>query len=362
MYLSSIISLIIYIVCFFIYINSPPEAFKSVSSSTLWLFNVLLLIGVLAGNLRNIALPVAVTILVPEDRRDKANGLIGMTSGIAFLIVSVISGILVGRSGMYEVLILAIGVTILTMIHLLFLPITEKKLVHLEGTDGQGKLDIKGTLKVIRKVPGLFALIFFTMFNNFLGGVFMSLMDAYGLSMVSVEVWGFLWGVLSTAFIIGGFIISKWGLGKDPLSALFRTNIIIWVISSVFTIYPSIIPLTIGMFIYLSVVPYIEAAEHTVIQKVVPPERQGRVFGFAQSVEQSASPIMSFTIGPLAQFFFIPFMTTGLGAQLIGSWFGTGEARGIALVFTITGIIGLALTLISWRSKYYKQLQRAYAK
>jgi DHA3 family multidrug efflux protein-like MFS transporter len=36
--------------------------------------------------------------------------------------------------------------------------------------------------------------------------------------------------------------------------------------------------------------PYAEAAEHTTLQKVVPLERQGRVFGFAQSVEQSAHP------------------------------------------------------------------------
>jgi len=39
------------------------------------------------------------------------------------------------------------------------------------------------------------ALILFATFNNFLGGVFMSLMDAYGLSLVSVQVWGALWGI-----------------------------------------------------------------------------------------------------------------------------------------------------------------------
>ena len=67
------------------------------------------------------------------------------------------------------------------------------------------------------------------------------------------------------------------------------------------------------MFIYISVVPFIEAAEHTIIQKVVPQERQGRVFGFAQSVEMAASPLTTFFIGPIAELFFIPFMTTGAG-------------------------------------------------
>ena len=36
-------------------------------------------------------------------------------------------------------------------------------------------------------MPGLTALILFSAFNNFLGGVFMALMDAYGLSLVSVR-------------------------------------------------------------------------------------------------------------------------------------------------------------------------------
>jgi len=358
MILSSIVSLIIYIIGFLIYTTAPPDAFTSISSVTLWIFIPLLLVGVVVGNIRNIALPTLVTILVSENRRDKANGLVGTTSGISFLITSVISGFLVGHSGMHWVLILAIIVTTITIFHLWFISIPEKDATHAQ--EKTRKLDIKGTLKAIGSVPGLFALILFTMFNNFLGGVFMSLMDAYGLSLVSVEIWGLLWGFLSTAFIIGGLVIAKWGLGKNPLRALFGANIIIWTICCVFTIQPSIVLLTVGAFIYLCVVPYIEASEHTIIQKVVPPERQGRVFGFATSVEQAASPLTAFAIGPITQYIFIPFMTTGAGVNLIGGWFGTGPSRGIALVFTLTGFIGLAVTLTAMRSRQYKLLTKKY--
>lgn len=54
--------------------------------------------------------------------------------------------------------------------------------------------------------------------------------------------------------------------------------------------------------------PIAEACEQTILQKVVPFERQGRVFGFAQSVEQTASPLTAFFIGPIAELFVIPFM------------------------------------------------------
>lgn len=356
---SSIVSFVFYLASFLIYISTPPDAFKDVSSAILWVFILVIMLGVIAGNIRMIALSTLVTLLVPEKKRDKTNGLVGTASGISFLITSVISGFLVGRSGMHDILLLAVTVTGAIILHLLFTAFPEKKADHHE--EKPKKIDIRGTIMVVSSIPGLFALIIFNSINNLLGGVFMALMDAYGLSLVSVQVWGLLWGVLSTAFIIGGIIIAKRGLGKNPVRALLLANIVLWSISSVFTVYPSIIFLVIGMFIYLCIVPFIEASEQTIIQKVVPAERQGRVFGFAQSVEQSASPLTAFLIGPITQFFFIPFMTTGSGVELIGGWFGTGADRGIALVFTLTGIIGLVLTIYAVRSRYYRQLSKQYA-
>jgi len=358
MLLSGFVSLIIYAIGFGIYLTVPAETWKDASSVILWIFVPLLLMGVIAGNIRIIALPTLVTLLIPEEERDKANGLTGTATGIAFLIVSAISGFLVGHSGMYLVLILAMVMMLISIIHLALLSIPENEIVHLDGKPK--KLDIRGTFVIISAIPGLFALIFFTTINNFLGGVFMGLMDAYGLSLVSVQTWGVLWAFLSCGFIVGGLAIVKWGLGKNPLRAMFAANICIWAVCAFFTIQPSIILLTVGMFIYLSVVPFIEAAEHTIIQKVVPPDRQGRVFGFAQSVEMAASPLTTFFIGPIAELFFIPFMTTGAGVGLIGGWFGTGADRGIALVFTLTGIIGLIVTLIAMNTKYYKLLSERY--
>ena len=53
-------------------------------------------------------------------------------------------------------------------------------------------------------------------------------------------------------------------------------------------------------------------------------------------------------------------MTTGSGVELIGSWYGTGTGRGIALVFSLSGLIGLAVTLIAMRSRSYVVLAKRY--
>lgn len=356
MLISSITSFFLYLIAFIIYITAPEGAFTHDSSVLLWVFVLLTLMGAVAGNIRSIALSTAVTFLIPEDRRDKANGLVGSTNGTSFLIASIMSGMLIGFLGMFGTLMLALGLMALSILHLWTVAVKEDEIVHTE--EKPQSIDIRGTIKVINLIPGLFGLIFFNCFNNFLGGVFMALMDAYGLSLVSVQVWGVLWGILSVGFIIGGLIVAKRGLGNKPLKTLFTANIIMWAICIFFTIQASIILLAVGMFVYLCLIPVVEAAEQTIIQKAIPAERQGRVFGFAQSIEQVASPVTAFMIGPIAQYVFIPFMTTGAGVDLIGGWFGTGMSRGIALVFSVTGIIGLIVTILAMQSGAYKKLLR----
>lgn len=369
MMLSSVVSLVLYAIAGLIYATTPQEEFRDASSVRLWIFIVLALVGAIGGNLRGIALSTLVTILVPEEGRDKANGLVGTANGVAFLGASIFSGLAVGYLGMFWVLAIAIVMSLLVIAHLatLTIPDLPKKIRHTHDGEPEHEhdhhhegVDIRGTIRAIRLVPGLFGLIFFHTFNNFLGGIFMSLMDAYGLLLVSVQVWGVLWGVLSLGFIVGGMVVAKKGLGKNPLRTLFLGNIVMWSICSVFTLQASVVLLAIGMFIWLCLIPAVEAAEQTILQKVVEPERQGRVFGFAQSVEQAASPVTAFLIGPIAQLIFIPFMTTGAGADSIGSWFGTGTDRGLALLFTVAGLIGLAVTLLAMRSNSYRSLSQTY--
>jgi len=359
MIVSTVASLGLYVLAAAVYFVGDRATFTDATSPRLWAFVLLLMSGVLLGNIRNIALPVLVTLLVAEDRRDRANGLVGTTSGIAFLITSAISGVLVGLGGMTYVLILAIAASAASVAHLVAVRVHEPDITSDGGS--RRRIDLRGTLAVVRGIPGLPALIVFASVNNLLMGVFIALIDAYGLTLVSVEVWGFLWAGLSTAFIFGGLAIARWGLGSAPVRALLVANLVMWAVTAVYTLDSSIVLLTAGLFIAMCLMPVAEAAEQTVLQKVVPAQRQGRVFGFAQSVELAASPLMTLVVSPLAQFVAIPFMTTGAGVELIGDWYGTGADRGMALLFTVSGVIGFALTAFALRSRPFRLLTSRYA-
>ncbi|MBE1491724.1 MFS transporter [Plantactinospora soyae] len=370
MQVSAATSFALYAVAFVVYQAAPAGSFTDPTSGTLWTLIVLLMFGVIAGNVRTIALPTLVTALIAEETRDRANGLVGTTSGVSFLVTSVISGVLVAIDGMFWVLVLALVVLVAAVLHLAVVPVPHRAAAPADGVldpqdgttavDSKRRVDLRGTLRVIGEVPGLSALILFSAFNNFLGGAFMALMDAYGLSLVSVQTWGLLWGLLSTGFIVGGLLIARTGLSRNPVRLLLLINVVLWTVTMLFPLRASIILLAVGMYAYMLLVPYAEAAEQTILQKVVPYERQGRVFGFAQSVEQAASPLTAFLISPIAQFVFIPFMTDGAGARTIGGWFGTGPDRGLALVFVLTGILGLIATILALRSRPYRRLSHRY--
>ena len=361
---STLVSLGLYGVSLALYLLTPAATFRRADSVLLWVFVVLVMLGVVAGNIRMIATSTLVTLLVPADRRDRANGLVGTTSGVSFLVTSVISGLLVAAGGMRYALLLAVVVLAAALVHLAGVRIEGDHPGPLPTGDAEpvaadpqpGTVDLRGTVRLVRSVPGLMALILFACFNNFLGGAFMALMDAYGLSLVSVQAWGLLWGVLSTGVIVGGLLVARVGLGTNPVRTLLLVNLVLWAVTALFPLRSSMLVLAVGMYAYMLLMPFAEAAEQTILQRVVPYERQGRVFGFAQSVEQSASPLTAFLIGPLAQLVFIPFMTDGAGARGIGGWFGTGPDRGIALVFVVTGVLGLVATLVALGSRYYRQL------
>src|SRR3546814_12493372 len=68
------------------YMLAPEGALARVEGAPLWGFILLVMLAVICGNIRMIALPTLVTALVEEDRRDQAKGLVGMVTGMGVLL------------------------------------------------------------------------------------------------------------------------------------------------------------------------------------------------------------------------------------------------------------------------------------
>jgi len=344
-----------------IFLFSDKGHIANMKSPAFWLFSFPLLLSALTGNLRAIALSTTVSILVPKQDYARANGLIGTIQGFGMIANTVFSGLIIGYMGMEWAIFITLLLSTATLIHLFFVSIPEEQIVH-DSHLQNSHVDFRGALRAIHIVPGLMALIFFTTFNNFIGGVFGVLLDPYGLALFPVEVWGIILGFVGTGFIIGGLFIGKKGLGKKPLRSLLLGYIFISLICILFTLREGSIVFVGGMFLYMLVVPIVEAGEQTIIQTVVPKRKQGRVFGFAQTVEAGVTPISIFIIGPLAQSIIIPYVECDAGKQTLGWLLGEGEARGIALTFVIAGAFMLLLSILAFRTKAYHILSESYTR
>ncbi len=347
-----------YLLAGVVFVLTPEAVLVDIGRPWFWLFAGLILFGSLLAMIRGLALSTCVTILVEPDRRANANGVVGAVNGATMLVVSVLSGLAIGRLGIGWTLGISVAVVAASLAHLLLIRIPEPTIVHAEGVPSP--VDFKVAWVAVVAVPGLFGLILFSTLNNLLGGVFMGLLDAYGLELVSVEVWGVLFGIASIGFIVGGAIIAKTGLGSRPLRTLLWACMAMWVVAALFTIRDSVWLLVAGCFLYMVLIPFIEAAEQTMLQRVAPLAKQGRVFGFAQAIETSAAPFSAFIIGPVAQFWLIPYAESDRGQAALSWLLGTGEGRGIALVFVLVSIVGMIVTGAAFFTKTYQRLTASY--
>ncbi|MET3370458.1 MFS transporter [Arthrobacter sp. M2012083] len=352
-------TMVMFVLSGVMFLLTPEQALLDLTQPWFWIFTMIILIGAVVENMRNIALSTTVTILIEPDRRANANGLVGMVQGLMFIVTSVLSGLSVGLLGMGWTVVVALVLTALAFGHLLMLRLPEE--VKAAPSDAQGGFDLRGSWAAVMAISGLFALILFSTFNNFIGGVYMALMDPYGLEMFSVEMWGVVFAIGATGFIVGGALVGKFGLGSNPLRTMLIAVALMGFIGAVFTLREWAWLYIVGIWLYMALVPVVEAAEQTVIQKVVPLPRQGRVFGFAMAFESAAAPITAFLIAPIAQFWIIPYARSEEGAASLDPLLGEGISRGIALVFLAAGIIMIVVALIAFLTPVYRRVSASYA-
>jgi DHA3 family multidrug efflux protein-like MFS transporter len=358
MVFSSLITLAAFLVGGALYLAFPESTLLDLGGPWFWLFSGILLAGAVVENMRNIALSTTVTLLVPVERHANANGYVGTVQGLAFIVTSVFSGLAIGMLGMGWTLIIAIALTLVALAHLLTLRIPEDKPEVEPGRPPA--VDLRGSIRAVRAASGLFALIVFSTFNNLIGGVYMALMDPYGLELFPVELWGVVLGVSSTGFIIGGLVIGRFGLGRNPIRTMLLLVAAMGMLGALFTIRDWWWLYAAGIWLYMTLIPAVEASEQTVIQKVVPFRTQGRVFGFAAALESAAAPVTAFLIAPIAEFAIIPYMDGEAGRSTWGWALGDGEARGIALVFLFAGLIMVVFALLAFATRSYRILSEQY--
>lgn len=77
-------------------------------------------------------------------------------------------------------------------------------------------------------------------------------------------------------------------------------------------------------------------------------------------MENIASPLTAFLVGPLTQFLVMPWVAGGGMNTLVWNWWGTSPDRAMAVVFVGAGMLGIMMTIFAFGSRSYRALSKSY--
>ncbi|GAA1352270.1 MFS transporter [Saccharothrix algeriensis] len=292
-----------------------------------------------------IAYQALVPALVPPEHLGRVNGLMQLTHGVQ-IAAPLVAGALLGLVGLRGVLVIDVVSMAFAVAALLAarLPATSGG-----GGDGGRREGIGAGLRWLRGAPGLFTLCAVFGAWNFLFAVAGGLVQPLILSFSGPATLGVLMAAGGGGLFAGGLVMGAWGGPERRVLGVYLGLALGGVFLVLHSLAPS--PWLIGVAApaFLCTLPLMNTCCVTLLQTKVDPAVLGRVLAVVRMLSTAAMPLAYLLIGPLSDGLAEPLMAPGGAlAPSVGSLIGTGEGRGIALVFLVVGVLMLALTAYAW--------------
>lgn len=157
---------------------------------------------------------------------------------------------------------------------------------------------------------------------------------------------GLVQATLGCAGVVGGLIISVWGLPRRKIHAIFGCAAISFLLGDgLFAVGQSLTAWLLAAIIAAFFIPFIGGGDRTIWQSKVPPIIQGRVFSVSGMFRNGVKPLGYLLAGPLADRIFEPALQPGgVWEPYVGWLVGSGPGAGIATMFLCTAFAGALIS------------------
>lgn len=287
-----------------------------------------------------------VTLLVPRDQLGRASGMTQLAQAVSQVAAPLIAGGLMAVIGLAGIAFIDLATFVVSTVMLLLAAIPRTPASTRPRRSYWRNVAFGWTYIFGR--AGLAALLLMFATVNFFSEMASVLFTPFVLSFSTAAALGTIVAVGGVGLLLGGAVMAVWGGSKQPArgAVLFAALGGIAVTFTGFT--TSILWLSVIAAAFFFCLPIMAGSSQVVWQRTVPVDIQGRVFAMRTAIAMAAVPLASLIAGPLADQVFEPGLAAGgRWASSVGSIFGVGPGRGIAVILVISGVLSVLTAAVA---------------
>lgn len=295
----------------------------------IWQVYALMFIRALGSSFHWPAMQASTSLMVPKQHLSRIQGINQTLNGGMNILSAPLGALLLEFLPLQGVLMIDVGTALLAILPLFFIAIPQPDPgASLDETGGRPSIwaDFRAGLRYMLGWPGLMLVAVIAMIINLVLNPAFTLVPILVTQHFGGDAFQLAWleSIAGVGIIIGGLILSVWGGFRRRIMTTMVGLILIGLGCLFLGFLPSTAyPLAIAAtFLVGFGIPITDGPLLAVMQDVVEPEMQGRVFTLFSSVVKAMTPLGLVIAGPLADRF---------GVQ---TWFIVGGL--------VTGIMGLA--------------------
>lgn len=309
-------------------------------SFQLWHLYAVTLLQATFGVFQGPAMMATVTMLVPDNHRDRSNALLqvmGPLAGIFAPAVSAALYVIIGVTGLLVVdfVTFIVAVTVVSLVHI---PRPERS-EHGAKAAGSMWKELAGGFQFLRANPLLFSIMLYASLINIMGTATGALFVPYVLARTdSAAIVGLVSSMESLGAVAGAVIISAWGGTRPRIHTILPGIIAAGLFQMIFGVSQHPALLIGSIFLMMLPLTMVNASFMSLLQSKVPADMQGRVFALMSQVAMALSPLGLLLIGPLADKVFEPAVLQS-GWQVVAPLVGASKGAGMGLLILIAGTL-----------------------
>lgn len=320
----------------------------------IWHIYCLNVISSVLGSFQAPAGSVAFSAVVPKEHYVRANGMQSFSEGINQIVAPVIAGAMLGFVGIT-------GVIIMDFITMAFACSTLAFLVKIPNVEKKNQLKfnprnyfdelIRG-FGIVKSSHLLRKLMLFMVFINLVAGItYYNLLSPMILARTAndSQALAFVNGAVGLGSIAGALLVLLFPTTKRRVKTMFACAALSFIFGDILlAVGNTLIIWGVAGFFSSIFLPAFNANESYFWRTIIPIEVQGRAFSFKYALQSGIIPVGLLLGGVLADYVLEPFMAEP--HHLLSLVLGSGKGSGMALMFFITGIIGMGISVLGFFS------------